>query len=149
MVACRDLRANSDSQAAVWIFKQLNYWCHNILCKLPICCGKCSIPWVQVLKMQHLQESSQESWVYSRWRKHCYELRVWRCFQKFTYPTKRSCFVNLAHHAWIVLCLFLWWWVVIWFWKLHSFCQMVLQPIFLGLVLRTLAVSQYMISLQK
>ena len=112
------LRANSDSQAVVWVRKMWNYWCQKILCKLSICQGKHSIPWVHVFKLQHLQGNSQESWVYSRWRKHCDELCVWRCFQKFTYPTKKSCFVYWAHGTWIVLCSFLWW-VVLWCCKLH------------------------------
>ena len=39
--------------------------------------------------------------------------------ENFTYPTKRYCFVYWAHQTWIVLCLFLWWWVVLWRCKLH------------------------------
>ena len=49
---------------------------------------------------------------------HCYEPCVCSCFQKFTYPTKRKCFVYWAHYVWIILCLFLWWWVVLWCCKL-------------------------------
>ena len=43
---------------------------------------------VQVPKLQHLQGNLQGSWVYSKWRKHCYELCVWRCSKSL--PDKKE-----------------------------------------------------------
>ena len=41
MLACLEtfLRGNSNSQAVVWICKQWNFWCHNILWKLALSPG--------------------------------------------------------------------------------------------------------------
>ena len=41
--------------------------------------------------------ASQASFVYSRWRKHCHKLCVWRCFQKFTYPTIMFCLLSTSY----------------------------------------------------
>ena len=101
------LRANSDSQAVVWICKQWNYWYFNILLNSQSITENIFIPWVQVFKSQHLQGNSH--------RKHHSFIPgggniTINCVSGGASKNLliQQCFVYWAHHIWIVLCLFLW-----------------------------------------